>query len=662
MTTKVRERGLVLWVDADKKYTGLVDELSRGKYGFPYPVVTFRDSYLELMLALEPYGNGLDPEHVLIHLAGLNKDAVKETPVYELYKAGKVFEKNLATVIREAAVGVAKPAEVEEFLKSPDVGLERADRWLEELAAHPRDRLTLLIESLGLDDVVLGVLAGDRRITAHLPEGGEKLFLFLEKSLGLGPAWRRYTVGDLELTAPAAATLVSSFLMAVEFVQDLREDAVTKEFLALAKLGPHAKDCRRLVTRFREAFPDSYEALENELQEKLGNERTSHHAGALGSIDTFRFEEAAMRAAAIGALCRGEWDSADGFAVERTPERCFWVKRSQTLQRTWEILRLAAVTGQALARTKAALARAASLEEAVERYAEKLAPVDRHHRVFEQRAHVLLASDLEDYDALLEVRNSVRRAYRDWANAVNRRFFELCCTRGALPGRSLRQRAVYEDAVHPLLAEPGRVAFFMVDALRFEMAQGLAEELKKQKFRVSLGARLAELPSITAIGMNALAPVERQGRLKLVIKNGSFGGFVSNEFTVNDPTSRVRAISARSLQSEAADIELEEFQELGLTQLKRRLSGKPPLVVVRSRELDTAGEHRLHLGTFDQTLALLKSALSLLSQAGVDRFVLSSDHGFLLQDATVENLPFGVSKRTPERRHALLPEPSGMPD
>ena len=61
----------------------------------PYPVVSFGGSYLELMLALEPYGSGLDEDHVLIHLPGLNKDTVRQTPVFELYEAGTVFEKAL---------------------------------------------------------------------------------------------------------------------------------------------------------------------------------------------------------------------------------------------------------------------------------------------------------------------------------------------------------------------------------------------------------------------------------------------------------------------------------------------------------------------------------------------------------------------------------------
>ncbi|MFW6031477.1 MAG: BREX-6 system phosphatase PglZ, partial [Myxococcota bacterium] len=655
----VRERGLVVWVDGEGKYSRFVDEL-QGE-SFPYPVVPFRGSYLELLLAMEPYANGPQPDHVLVHLAGLTKESVKETPVYELYKAGRVFEKSLSTLVREAAVGVARPEEVEAFLREPDLTLEKADAWLASLRDQPRDRLTLLLEALGVEDVVLRLLTGVGTLREHLPEGTEKLLGFLEKGIGLTAAWRRFLLGDADLSPESLVRLVAGWLMAVEFVHDLNEPPVMKELQALAGLGPVGKVSREVVARFREVDPDGYELLANELQEQLGEERTSHHADTLGSIDTFRFEEAATRAAALGALRQGDWAGADALAAARTPEQCFWVQRSPALQRTWEIVRLAARTGRELAATSGALARCASLDEAVERYADKLAPVDRQHRQFEQRSHALLASDLEDYDALLEVRRAVRRAYREWADATNRAFFDLCVKEGPLPGRSLRQRTVYQEVVQPLVEQGGKVALFMVDALRFEMAQALAEELKKDKYRASLGARLAELPTITSVGMNALAPVERDGRLRLVMKNGAPSGFATGEFTVSDPAGRVRAISQRSSKAPAEDIELEAFQDLSPVQLKRRLS-KADLVVVRSRELDTAGEHGLHLGTFDQTMTLLKSALSLLPQAGVDRFVVTSDHGFLLQDATTQNVPFGVNKRVPERRHALLEQPSGMPD
>jgi hypothetical protein len=661
LTKKVRDRGLVLWVDGERQYEAFTDALNRKDFGFDYPVIAFRGSYLELMLALEPFGNGLYLEKALVHLAGLNKETVKETPVYELYKAGTVFEKGLGTLVREAAVGFATPEETETFVRSPGLSLAGADAWLASLRAAPRDHMTLLLESVGRDYVVMELLGGGKRFEKELPAASEQLLEFLGKEIGLTAAFRKYRIGDAELGAENAAQLVASYLMAVEYVHDLREPAVTPELEALRKVGPVAAECRRLVEKLRDQRPADYESWANEFQEQLALERQRHGAEALGSVDTFRFEEAAVRAAAIVALREGRWADAEGLCTTRSPENCFWVKHSGELARTWELLRRAAATGKALLHTKQQLKGCGSLNEAVERYAKVLAPVDRLQREFEQRAHALLLSDLEDYDELLEVRASVQRAYRDWADATNRTFFELCVTHGALPDRGLRQRAVYDDVVTPLLAGGERVAFVMVDAMRFEMAQALADDLKRDKYVVTLEPRLAELPTITAVGMNALAPAQAHGRLTLVGRDGEIQGLGTQEFRIFDPATRLKAMSAR-VGAPVEGIALEDFQDMRLATLKKRLSSKASLVMVHSQELDTAGENKLHLATFDNTLLLLKSALSLLRQAGVERFVIASDHGFLLQDSAARSEPLGANMQVPERRHALLSSPSGASD
>lgn len=661
LTKKVRDRGLVLWVDADRQYEAFVDALSQKQLGFEYPVVAFRGSYLELMLALEPFGNGLYPEKALVHLSGLNKESVKETPVYELYKAGTVFEKGLGTLIREAALGSATPEEIETFVRGPALTVAAADEWLASLRAQPRDRLTLLLESIGRDHVIMELLSGSKRFDSELPKEGEQLMAFLGKEIGLTEAFRHYRIGDAALSASSVATLVASYLMAVEYAHDLREPAVTPELQALTKLGPIAAECRRLVARLRDQKPDDYESWANEFQERLAQEREQHGAAALGSVDTFRFEEAAVRKAAIKELCASEWAAAEALGTERTPEKCFWVQRSPELARTWELLRRAAATGKALVATKHQLKGCGSLHEAVDRYAQTLAPVDRLQREFEQRAHALLLSDLEDYDLLLEVRNKVQRQYRDWADTTNRAFFELCVTHGALPDRSLRQRAVFDDVVTAQLAGGAKVAYVLVDAMRFEMAQALADDLKRDKYVVTLHARLAELPTITAVGMNALAPAQVQGRLQIVGQVGEIKGLGSQEAQISTPEGRVKAMSLR-VGGQAEGIALEDFQDMSLVKLKKRLSNKADLVVVHSQELDTAGENKLHLATFDNTLLLLKSALSLLRQAGIERFVIASDHGFLLQDGAAQSEPLGANMRVPERRHALLASPSGASD
>ncbi|MBR8839461.1 MAG: hypothetical protein DSM106950_37020 [Stigonema ocellatum SAG 48.90 = DSM 106950] len=61
---KLREQGIVIWLDKDAHYNSYVDQLiTRHRQNkFFAPVVAFRGSYLEMLFALESYGNGLTPE------------------------------------------------------------------------------------------------------------------------------------------------------------------------------------------------------------------------------------------------------------------------------------------------------------------------------------------------------------------------------------------------------------------------------------------------------------------------------------------------------------------------------------------------------------------------------------------------------------------------
>jgi hypothetical protein len=129
----LRQQGIVIWLDKDGHYTTHVDALverhTRGE--FFAPVVPFRGSYLAMMLALEPYGNGLDPESLLLHMPGHTEESICHTPMLELYAAGFRFRKALATLIREASSGRVGPAEIERYLASGSVSLEAAEAWLQ---------------------------------------------------------------------------------------------------------------------------------------------------------------------------------------------------------------------------------------------------------------------------------------------------------------------------------------------------------------------------------------------------------------------------------------------------------------------------------------------------------------------------------------------------
>ncbi|MBU2688678.1 MAG: PglZ domain-containing protein, partial [Actinobacteria bacterium] len=92
---ELRRRGIVVWLDRDDCYSGFVDSLAErcARDDFPYPVVPFRGSFLETMLALEDLETGLDQTPLLIHMPGFTEEMMRGTPLLELYKAGYRFRR-----------------------------------------------------------------------------------------------------------------------------------------------------------------------------------------------------------------------------------------------------------------------------------------------------------------------------------------------------------------------------------------------------------------------------------------------------------------------------------------------------------------------------------------------------------------------------------------
>lgn len=668
----VKRKGLVIWMDADGVYSQFAQRLKSlsSAKGFPFSVFAFEGSFLKLMLETENLNNGLKAEddYAVIHLPGFNDQTIAETPLFELYKAGSKFRKKLSTLAGDSAAGIAHRKDVEEFLAKGDVQLESLDRWLSSSRTSGGDAFALALESRTPQATLVELCQQSGAFIEALGDDTKQAqFLsWLGVQLGLpDPAWREFCLGDAakKLQAVDWIHFVGSWLMCVEYVHDLREAPVNptlQQIVGLAK--PLRLVCLELIASLRDQYPEIYAGVATELEERLADERQGQFATGLGRIDTFSFEEQTIRRAALDGLLEADWAGVLNFANSRKPDTCFWVRKSSRLEDTWKLITLTAEAGRAIAQDKKGLAGCGSLEEAIQRYRDKLSLIDLAHRRFEQGFPIRLLNQLEDDAPLRRAREIVRRHYRDWADKVSREFADLCDKYGPLPPADLQQRHFFEQFVSNRLNADERVAVFMVDAMRFEMAAELANVLEGKRYKAKLHARFAELPTNTVVGMNVLAPVVENGHLSPVIRSRKFGGFQVSKASTAKPVQsaqqRVQAMKNRTPDDRVADYALKEVLGMSRETLKRSLSASTArLITVRSLEIDSAGEKDLGLSNFEHTMRQIEEAVHQLYRAGVNRFVLVSDHGFLLQDSTTEQVEYGDS---PSRRHVLSPRPSGM--
>jgi hypothetical protein len=409
--------------------------------------------------------------------------------------------------------------------------------------------------------------------------------------------------------------------------------------------------CQKLAGHLRKRHPDVYARIADEYEVDLEREASVASAADLGKIDTFRFEDRVVLAAALDALEGAKFDVAYDYAIERTAEDSFWPTYVRGRQIAWQLVKLAAQLGRAITTNMLLLNDVRGVADAVERYTEAGCAVDTAHRELEQARHQLAHLELEEVTTLRKRLDSLRGTYRAWADAVAGTFNALCRTEGFLPAPELQQRTLFDDVVAPA-AKQTPTAYFMVDGLRFEMGKQLARSLDSKAADVVVKARLAELPTVTEVGMNVLAPVARNGALAIDLKDQRILGFRAGSARVDSPKTRHKAIAERIGAPTCPFLTLEELLDRDASSIKKAIA-RAELIVVHSEGIDKAGEKGVGLAVFDRELQNLRAAWRLLYEAGVRQFVFTADHGFLLHDeATRAPKPHG-KQTDPQRRHVI---------
>ena len=677
-----RQHGIVVWLDGEGVYDDFADRLiERSRAGqFAFPVHGFRGSYLALLLALEHAQNDIAMTPLIVHLPGHTEDDVADSPLYELYRAGRRHRRALPTLVRTAARGRRSTADVEAFLARPDLSLAAADAWLRgdparagderegprgpDLSSHSAESL---VHDLRPGQPLAQALRdahdtadGDRQRTALL----DAIFARGDVLLGLSSELRELLEHRLhraeprpdELAGNALATL-AGFALCAEFVSDLRRPPYDEWLQPLTDLsGPHVAACRALASHLRQRDPDLYQQVADELEECLPRSMIEARAADLGRIDTFRFEDRVMLRAALDELGHGRHRQALDWTRDRLDGASFWAARDRRRQQAWQLCAQAAQLALAAREHEDLLAGATSLDVAAERYAERGQIVDRLHRKLEQQRVQAGILALEEWPELQARLDDARRVYRAWADALAVAFNDLCRERGFVPDADAMQRTLFDQVVRPMCDGTGTVALFLVDGLRYEMGQQLCEALLEgtRRSRVTIKPRLAELPTVTEMGMNALAPVADGTRLRVDIdRHGKIAGLrPRGGARVSSPAQRRELAHASIGGSKCPPMTLQELRERDLTSVKRAVAGAR-LCIVHSEDIDKAGENGTGLQSFEGQLRALREGCRKLHQAGVKRFVITADHGFLLHDP-VTRAPIAHGKRTdPKRRHVL---------
>lgn len=471
---------------------------------------------------------------------------------------------------------------------------------------------TIFHDATGSDALVAVWLASDARdAEIEAKEARGELAMLVRSRLGL----------ELPTNAalPKLRSIVLRYVLAGEFRADLRCPPPAS---LDAILAPKTKDAegavREIARRLRGSFANVYPDIADRVETELGLAGAPVPAEALGSIDTFRFEERALLAYCTALVADRRFDEALAIIAER--ERSFWLDRDVGRKAQWEACRRMAELGRVASSVRASVAAAGVNASA---WAEAYTARDGWHRMDQAQRRleswVATLDDEPDERAL----GVVRRVYDDVCNAMAEGFTRALLKANWTMPSGLHQTHIYRDLVAD---RPKPVAYFLVDAMRFEMGLELAERLPGDA-EVSVRPAVAALPSITPIGMAALQP-GASASFSVVEQGGRLGASIDDTF-LPDRTARARFAAARVPQ--LVDLSLDELLSLQPSKLTKKLEGAQ-IVVVRSQEIDRIGEAGLSLHArqvMDTVIDNLARAIKKLAAARVEHAVVAADHGHL---------------------------------
>ena len=371
--------------------------------------------------------------------------------------------------------------------------------------------------------------------------------------------------------------------------------------------------------RESERYKVSYMDTARQVASTLDLEGRMTGVRDLGCRDTFAFEERRFLAVFAEALLADEMLKATAILAAR--QRSVWVKHEARRQTLWTVASRALHLLEAIQEMEPRLKGLAKGTAAmVTFYAEAMRQVDRRHREFEQA----VADTYGELDDVADLVAHVRSGYRYFAERVQERFVDAVKNEGWPVAGFTRNTQVFDRFVAPWLKDKVKTAFFMVDALRYELGVELEASLASA-FSAEVHAVCAQLPTITRVGMAALLP-EADGQFEVILKGDHFVPKVRG-VEVETPKDRLDYMAGfygdRCQMVDLNDLVLKK---------SLRVEDKVDLLVVKTTDIDTMGE----ISPVEARQMLPKIVNKIIAGAnkacalGFTKIVIATDHGYAL--------------------------------
>jgi len=410
------------------------------------------------------------------------------------------------------------------------------------------------------------------------------------------------------------------FLLFSEFVFDLPGELPSN--LADVPCAPKAAessvidlcDGLRNDLRTQTLYIDRAEAIEKELKlPELCNDIND-----FGTRDTFPFEERTFLNQAIDSILENNSDKARLIIDKHS--QSVWVGKGES-QAQWGLITSAlGLITSCDDLTRDLGKHTNQLSALVDFYLSRLRQADRFQREFEQA----VSDYIDNSDIMSGVIDYTRSKYSGLVLKVQTIFTKHLEKEGWPLNSMLNSGGLFDEMVAPKLMTSGhRVAYLLIDALRYELGVELEKQLSEDG-NVELKAACAAFPTITPVGMASLLPGADK---HLHLKKGDKGLVpMLGDCEIPNLNKRLEVFKKRYG---------ERFEAMKLADFihsKKTISENVELLVLRSVDIDSHMEvnPETTISLIHDTLKRIRVAVHKLKAQGFHDAVIVTDHGFFL--------------------------------
>jgi len=641
---QISDHGIVVWYDPESEYLQLLNNLKIDNTA----IVKYEDSFFRLRHTVEPYLKYLDegdrpvhncsfPQRLLVYVP--RKRIETNNALIELECAGAVIEPGAGNpeqntrlrVIAERVFKTVNPDKASEIGQQVDEGkysLSDLDKIADEWKGIGTTLVKLIFKTVSAKEVALEYLTTDKydedlQKKQAMPE----ISALLRMDLGIEL--------DEQASPNEARLTLCRILLITDLLAHIPEDKhpdsvktlpISSEPIHVERVQSLSRDWRSRLD-LREVYVEFSQRVQKELSLSIMKLPWEE----LVDCETFEFIELKLLEYAEKSILSGEITGARKLATQRM--QTFWPSQIPTFQLQWKILENAILVLQTADNVSKSIIETQKIpEKLILPYTQGESPwylIDFHFRHMEMYYEMIEIELGDKFEKLQQVITLARQHYGQILHQMMEVFTYSLEKSDFKIGGFPQQRQVFLDHILPVIEKKEKVAYVLVDALRFEMGLELARSLTDE-FEVLSKVVVAQLPTITPVGMASLLPGSEESLSLSEVTSSKFVIDIKGT-KIKDRSSRVNYL-ANNINTPFTEIKLHQIQKP--TKKRQEQIKEADFILVTSQEIDRWGEQaaddeEIHQ-IMGEVLDKLQTGIQRLGAMGIKNIVVTADHGHVL--------------------------------